>query len=263
MRAAELPKSRRRRVLPADAAMAAAILLLGLILAGTGGRIVQRWRSSSARHESLGFEDQLGIVANTAGLIVTALVGHVPCHCGRGGAPGTVREGPRRIGCGKVRPRLHAPPRPGRRRTPAAHSTARHGIHRAAGPGRDGLRTGRCIRWPRTPDGGPGAPPAVPPGTSVAAHPQWRPLSPVIEPGPLAGRPLRLEQPAGQGTEVTVRPGDSLWTSVRGQAGALRLRRRHRRGLAPALPGQQGRHRRQSPPPAAGPDTQDSARPLT
>ena len=93
MRAAELPKSRRRRVLPADAATAAAILLLGLILAGTGGRVVQRWRSSSARNESLGFEDQLGIVANTAGLIVTVSVGHVPCHCGRGGAP---RNGPGR-----------------------------------------------------------------------------------------------------------------------------------------------------------------------
>jgi nucleoid-associated protein YgaU len=60
-----------------------------------------------------------------------------------------------------------------------------------------------------------GEPPAVPPGGAsgtAAAHPQWRPLSPVVEPGQLAGRPFRLQQPAGADTEVTVRPGDSLWS---------------------------------------------------
>ena len=50
--------------------MAAAILLLGIFLAATGGFLVQRWQSASARQQSLSFEDQLGIVANTAGLIV-------------------------------------------------------------------------------------------------------------------------------------------------------------------------------------------------
>ena len=220
MRAAELPKSRPRRVLPADAAMAAVILLLGLFLADNGGphcpavavllgtpRVPRVRRPARHRGEhGRTHRDRL--------------VGHVPCHCRRGGAPGTVREGPRRLGCREVRPRFHAPPRPGRRRTPAAHRTARHGIHRC--------RRRRARRHPppcrairsMDPDGGPGLPgaappgdpPAAPPGTSAVAHPQWRPLSPVIEPGPLAGRPLRLQQPAGQGTEVTVRPGDSLWS---------------------------------------------------
>ena len=55
---------------PADAAMASVILVLGLFLAATGGSIVQRWRSSPGRQQSLGFEDQLGVAANTAGLIV-------------------------------------------------------------------------------------------------------------------------------------------------------------------------------------------------
>ncbi len=50
--------------------MATAILLLGIFLAATGSFLVQRWQSGSARRQSLSFEDQLGIVANTAGLIV-------------------------------------------------------------------------------------------------------------------------------------------------------------------------------------------------
>ncbi|WCI08594.1 hypothetical protein PJ267_20910 [Arthrobacter sp. OVS8] len=71
MRAAASPDSTTPQVLRADAAMAAVVLLLGLFLAGTGGSMVQRLTSSSARRQSLGFEDQLGLVANTAGLIVT------------------------------------------------------------------------------------------------------------------------------------------------------------------------------------------------
>ncbi|HEX9227470.1 MAG TPA: hypothetical protein VF885_12580, partial [Arthrobacter sp.] len=71
MTAAASPGSTTPQVLRADAAVAAVVLLLGLFLAGTGGSMVQRLRSSSARRQSLGFEDQLGLVANTAGLIVT------------------------------------------------------------------------------------------------------------------------------------------------------------------------------------------------
>ncbi len=62
--------SGRRHLPPADAAMALVILLLGCVLAGTGHSLVQRWRTDSARQQSLAFEDQLGIVANTTGLIV-------------------------------------------------------------------------------------------------------------------------------------------------------------------------------------------------
>jgi nucleoid-associated protein YgaU len=56
----------------------------------------------------------------------------------------------------------------------------------------------------------PGPPPQ--PGAPAVVHPQWRPLSPVVEPGPLAGRQLRQPQPGSDATEVTVRPGDSLWS---------------------------------------------------
>ena len=275
MSAAEFPKSRRRRVLPADAAMAAVILLLGLFLAGTGRQPcpavavllgtspVPRVRGPARHRGEHGRPDR------------DRLVGHVPCHCCRGSAPGTVREGPRRLGCRKVRPRLHAPPRPGRRRSPTAHRTARHGIHRAVAPGTAPSATRRGIRRmdpgvAPAPQPGPrrqsvtSAPVTPPPaGAPAVAHPQWRPLSPVVEPGPLAGRPLRLQQPAGQGIGGDSAPRRFAVEPVGGPAGALRLRRRHSPGLAPALPGEQGHHRRQPRPPAAGPDTQDSARPLT
>ncbi len=65
-----LPLPAPRQTVRADAAMAAVILLLGIFLAAAGGFLVQRWQSGSARRQSLSFEDQLGIVANTAGLIV-------------------------------------------------------------------------------------------------------------------------------------------------------------------------------------------------
>ena len=70
MAAADVPTSSPHPALRADVVMAAAILLLGFLLAATGGAMVQRWRVSSAHHASLGFEDQLGAAANTAGLVV-------------------------------------------------------------------------------------------------------------------------------------------------------------------------------------------------
>ncbi|BCW67738.1 hypothetical protein NicSoilB4_25010 [Arthrobacter sp. NicSoilB4] len=214
MRAAELLKSRRRRVLPADAAMAAVILVLGLFLAVTGGRIVERWRSSSAHHESLGFEDQLGIVANTAGLIVTvwwvmslaiAVAAALLERSGKDRAASAAGKfAPafmRRLAFAAVGLQLLTAPLATASTLPSAPGAA------ASAP------VEASAAWtPTAAPAPPAVPPAVPPGTSVAAHPQWRPLSPVIEPGPLTGPPLRLPQPAGQGAEVTVHTGDSLWS---------------------------------------------------
>ncbi|MET1021507.1 MAG: LysM domain-containing protein [Arthrobacter sp.] len=210
MRTAKLPAHPRRRVISADAAMATAILLMGLFLAGTGGRVVQRWRSSTARHESLGFEDQLGIVANTAGLIAT--VWWVMSFAIAVGAALLERSGKVRAAsaAGKFTPafmRRLALAAVGLQLLTAPLATA---STLPAAPGAEASTPAAASAgWTPTPAP---APPAVPPGTSVAAHPQWRPLSPVIEPGPLTGRPLRLQQPGGEGTEVTVRPGDSLWS---------------------------------------------------
>jgi len=214
MRAAELPKSRRCRVVPADAAMAAAILLLGLFLAGTGGLVVQRWRSSSGRHESVGFEDQLGIVANTAGLIVTAWwamslsIAVAAAILERSGklraASAAGKFAPafmRRLALAAVGFQLVTAPL-------AMAST----LPSPPGPGASAPAAVSAAWTPTAAPAPPTVPPAAPPGTSAVDHPQWRPLRPVIEPGPLAGRPLRPQQPAEKGPEVTVRHGDSLWT---------------------------------------------------
>ncbi len=208
--------------------MAAAILLLGLFLAGTGGRVVQRWRSSSARNESLGFEDQLGIVANTAGLIVTVWWGMslaIAVAAALLERSGKVRAASaagkfvpafmRRLALAAVGLQLLT--------APLATASTLQSMNTVPSintvqppPGTSSAPPRRPAAWTPTPvpalPGVPHVPPAAPPGTSAVAHPQWRPLSPVIEPGPLAGRPLRLQQPAEKGAEVTVRPGDSLWT---------------------------------------------------
>jgi len=235
MRAAELLKRRPRRVFPADAVMAAVILLLGLFLAIAGGRVVQRWRSSSARHESLGFEDQLGVVANTAGLIVTvwwalsfaiAVAAALLERSGKDRAASAAGKfAPafmRRLALAAVGLQLLTAPLATASTVPSINAV--QSIDTVPS-----INTMQSIDTVPSPPGGaaasaPATPsaawtptavpalPAVPPGTSAVDHPQWRPLSPVIEPGPLTGRPLRLQQPAGQGTEVTVRPGDSLWS---------------------------------------------------
>lgn len=215
MKPAELPAPRRRRVLLADAAMAAAILLLGLFLAVTGNRTVHRWLFSSAHRESLGFEDQLGIVANTAGLIVTvwwAMSLAIAVAAALLKRSGKVRAASaagkfapsfmRRLALAAVGLQLLTAPL-------ATASTVQSINTVPSTPGAAVVSRGAAsAAW--TPTAAP-APPAVPPGTPVVANAQWRPLGPVIEPGPLTGGPLRPQPPAGQGAEVTVRPGDSLW----------------------------------------------------
>ena len=198
MKAAVSPRSNQRRELTADAAMAAVVLLLGLFLAGTGGSLVQRWRSSPPRHQSLGFEDQLGIAANTAGLIVIAwwamslAIAAAAAFLERSGkvraASAAGKFAPafmRRLALAAVGLELLTAPL-------AAASTA------PPVPGAPAASAASAA-W---------TPTAVP----AVANPQWRPLSPVVEPGPLAGRPLRHQHPADQASEVTVRPGDSLWS---------------------------------------------------
>lgn len=221
MRAAEPLKSRGHRVPSADAAMAAGILLLGLFLAITGGLVDRRWRSAAAHHNAPGLEDQLGIVANTVGLIVTtwwamslaiAVVAALLERSGKDRAASAAGKfAPafmRRLALAAVGLQLLTAPlaaaatvQPTPTVPPAAAATV------PAAPSAAWTPTAA----PRT-AAPPAAQPTVPPGTSVAALPQWRPLGPVIEPGPLTGRPQRFQQPAGEETAVTVRPGDSLWS---------------------------------------------------
>ena len=230
MRPADALESRRRRVLPADAAMAAVILLLGLFLAVTGGLNVQRWRSSPAYRGNLGFEDHIGTVANTAGLIVTvwwamsltvAVVAAVLEKAGRVRAASAAGKfAPafmRRLALAAVGLQLVTAPLATASTSPSLETAQSINTEPSPPDAPASTPAAASAAWtptafPATPALPPAVPSAAPPGSPVAAAPQWQPLSPVIEPGPLTGPPLRLLQPKGQWTELTVRPGDSLWS---------------------------------------------------
>lgn len=222
MRAAEFPPAGRRRVFHADAAMAAVILLLGVFLAAIGGSNAQRWRSSPGGHLPFGFEDQLGAAANTAGLIVIvwwgmsfviAVAAALLDRCGSARAASAAGKFTpafmRRLALAAVGLQLVTAPL-------AAASPL------PAGPGSPGSAPAASAAWtPPAAAATTGTPrptaiappgPAPQPGAPAVAQPQWRPLSPVVEPGPLAGRPLRQQQPGAQSAQVTVRAGDSLWS---------------------------------------------------
>lgn len=216
----------RAPLLPGDAAMAAAILLLGVFLAGTGGSMVRRWQASSARQQSLGFEDQLGILANTTGLIVIVwwamsfviAVGAALLQR-RGKAQAASAAG--RFVPGFMRRLVMAalglqlltaplatasaqPPVPGM--APATHAASAAWTPAPAAAATDAA----AGSGDSTPTSAPAPTPA--PGTAAVVIPQWRPLNPVVEPGPLAGPPLRHQEPADHAGVITVRSGDSLWS---------------------------------------------------
>ena len=217
-------KSGPRRVPPADVAMAGVILLLGCVLAGTGHSLVQRWRSGSARQQSLGFEDQLGIFANTTGLIVitwwtmsftAAVAAALLERSGRTrAAAATGKFSPafmRRLALVSVGIQLLAAPL-ATAGTPA--------------PGPDpGSMPGPAVSAPWNPttaathSPGPSGDPAGSLGPDLC--PQWIPRAPAIEPGPLAARQLRTGEPAEERGEVTVRAGDSLWSLASARLGPL------------------------------------------
>ncbi|MEC5178949.1 LysM peptidoglycan-binding domain-containing protein [Arthrobacter sp. CG_A4] len=211
-----------RQPLRADAFMAAAILLLGLFLAGTGNTLVQRWRSSAARQQSLGFEDQLGIVANTAGLIVItwwimSLAAAVSAALlQRGGrtraasaAGGFAPAFMRRLALAAVGLQLLGAPLA----TAAAPAVPDAG---SAQPAVSAAWTPTPVPAPSTavpaPSAESGPAPAPDPAPTAGVDPQWTPHSPVVDPGPLAGQQLRGQEPTERRTHVTVLAGDSLWS---------------------------------------------------
>lgn len=234
MTATEFPDSRHRRALPADVAMAAVILLLGLFLAGAGSSIVQRWRASSARHQSLGFEDQLGIAANTAGLIVivwwalsfaiavvAALLERSGRTCAASAAGKFSPAFMRRLALAAVGLQLLTAPLATASTAPAFPATESATPAASAGWTPTAVPASTGTPPPASTPAASAPPPGTPADAPAAAGPQWRPLSPIVEPGPLAARPSRPPEPAGQGTEVTVRPGDSLWSLSAARLGSF------------------------------------------
>lgn len=191
----------------ADAAMAAMILLLGVLLTATGGFLVQRWQSASSRRQSVSFEDQLGIVANTAGLIVitwwamslaAAVAAALLERCGKTRtAAATGKFSPafmRRLALAAVGLHLMT--------APLANAAT---PHTPAGPAQPPPAAVAAEVAPPAPSPrGPSGRPAV--------DPRWRPLPPTVDAGPLAAPLVRSRDLPAAGREVTVRPGDSLWS---------------------------------------------------
>jgi nucleoid-associated protein YgaU len=194
--------------------MAAVILLLGVYLTATGSFLVHRWHAASARQQSLSFDDQLGIAANTAGLIVVtwwvlslaiAVAAAALDRLGRTGAAAAT---------GRFTPAFM------RRLVLAAV-----GFQLLTAP----LATAATA--PDDPGPGQAAPPAVSapattraPAVSSAVDPRWKPISPVVDAGPLAARHARPnDSPGGRRDvrEVTVRSGDSLWSIAAAALGPL------------------------------------------
>ncbi|MEV5051991.1 LysM peptidoglycan-binding domain-containing protein [Arthrobacter sp. LAR12-1-1.1] len=211
-RTQRLPLPAPRQTVRADAAMATAILLLGIFLTTAGGFLVQRWQSGSARRQSLSFEDQLGIVANTAGLIVitwwvmTLAIAAAAALLDRLGrtraAAVTGRFSPafmRRLLLAAVGLQLLTAPL-------ATAATVSDG----PGPGLPGQAAVSASWTP--PPGWAAAPGPHDPAAGSAVDPRWKPVSPAVDAGPLAARQVRSPDTPGARREVTVRSGDSLWS---------------------------------------------------
>jgi len=240
---AQRPRPGPHQAARADGAMAAVILLLGVFLTATGSFLVHRWHAASARQQSLSFDDQLGIAANTAGLIVVtwwvlslaiAVAAAVLDRLGRtGAAAATGRFTPafmRRLVLAAVGFQLltaplataaTAPddPGPGQAAPPAVSAAVSAAWTPSAGQTRE-------------PEPAPApaptrAPESQDPAVRSAVDPRWKPISPVVDAGPLAARHARPnDSPGGrrdvrEEREVTVRSGDSLWSIAAAALGPL------------------------------------------
>jgi hypothetical protein len=192
-----------------DAALAIVILLLGILLAATGAALIERWQRSSARQQSVQWEDLLGLVATTSGLTIIAwwslsLVAALVCAV-------LERTGNRRAAefAGKLSPafmRRLALTAVGLQLLGAPLANAAAGLEEED-PGRHPVTTAAVsASW--TPTAAAAA--AQPCGR---ATPQWHPTAPVVDPGPLVAGPIRsVRQPTGPDAgDVTVVAGDSLW----------------------------------------------------
>ncbi|MGO4492657.1 LysM peptidoglycan-binding domain-containing protein [Arthrobacter sp. 2YAF22_2] len=225
-----------RRRLGADASLALVILLLGAFLAASGAQLAQRLQASAARRQSVSFEDHIGVVANTTGLIVVVwwalsfLIALVSAVLERGGsrraAAAAGKFSPafmRRLALAALglqlaaAPLAHAAPGPGGPGAPPPPAVAAAWIPTGGAPGGT---TSAAVPAPMTlralepPDPRPG------PG-SLGPDPHWTPAPPPVAPGSLAAGPLRAQEPAPGMVEKTVRAGDSLWSICAAELGPL------------------------------------------
>lgn len=203
----------------ADAAMAAVILALGAFLVFNGLTMMERWRQSSSRMQSLQLEDVLaGVSAGIGALIVAwwfaTLLLAVACagfqKTGHGRAAAAVGKASpafmRRLALAALGLQLMAGPVVAHA-APAASETG--GISAEWAP--TTRQSGDASAY--------GAPQWAAMQDSVEAdvpvQPQWKPTAPPSDPRLFSAPPLRAA-PAGVSpslsAQVTVLAGDSLWT---------------------------------------------------
>jgi hypothetical protein len=235
MNPAQLQPAEPREPLGADAAMATVILLLGSFLAVTGNCLLQRWRSASGRQQSLSFEDQLGVAATTAGLIVitwwamslsmAVVAALLECRGNTHAAAAAGKFSPafmRRLALAAVGLHLVTAPLASAASpsaAPGAGPSAQTAVSAAwipPGVASTPGSTGPAGGVPGPSSGTPAPLPAPSPSPvcdrGADVDPQWKPSAPVVEPGPLAAHPLRTQEPSTGPAEITVRAGDSLWS---------------------------------------------------
>ena len=201
-----------------DAAMAAAILLLGGFLWISGLPFADRWILSGAGRRALDFDQLLGTAATAAGLAIaawwvlsmlSAFTAAVLERTGRKRAAATAGKlcpaFMRRLALAVLSVQLVS--------APLAHAETPSGpvwlpTQGAAAP----------AAW--EPTGGSAAMAFVAAassapeeqGSASELQPDWRPTAPVPDPGLTVARPLRAGQaPPSSRTEVTVLAGDTLW----------------------------------------------------
>lgn len=219
------PDAAARPIRPGDAAMAAAILLLGVVLAGSGTLLAQHLRASAARRQSLTFESSLGVAATTTGLIVVAwwilsiLIAVTSALLERSGhrtaAAATGKYSPafmRRLALAAVGLQLATAPL-------ANAATGTFGQYSPADPGAP-LPPAVSAAWAPGAATAPPAP-ATPAPRAAGVEPRWMPSPAPADPGTLAPAQLRAQDPAPGEREVTVRGGDSLWDICASELGPL------------------------------------------
>ena len=192
-----------------DAVMSAAILLLGLLLAGTGQQLASRWIQGLERSQSIHVEELIGVLTNAAGLFVVGwwfmsfLAAMATAVLERLGLQKTARTTAkfspafmRRLAVALLGLNLFA--------LPIAHASS------TLDPSWQPSNQSTAAPAPLAADRGDALVTRHDPGPD----PQWKPRTPVIEPGLLGNTPQRNpEVPSSPMTApVVVAAGDSLWT---------------------------------------------------
>jgi hypothetical protein len=202
-----------------DAVLAAAVLLLGLLLADIGQHLLRLWEDETLRGQSAGFEHILGMTSSFFGVflvgwwILTFLMAvaaailqkyglHGPANATRRFSPAFMR----RLAVALLSLNLFGIP------LANASSNAMDPSWRTA------VGTGTVASAPVTADSQ-DATSARQSGSGP--DPQWKPRPPAIEPGLMGGSPQRIEEAPDATKSVVVVVGDSLWTIAARHLGPL------------------------------------------